>query len=202
MQSALTFAGLCLLLSIVPGPDSLLVLRLSLDRPRAGVMVAVGSSAGSLCWAMAVGFGLAGFISSRPGLVTVLHVLGGVYLVYLGISELARAPLAAEADEEKRSRAERSALTMGLVSCLLNPKVGLFFLLVAPQYAPALDFGSIMMLGVIDALVAFVWLAFLSVTAAAAVQRLASVSAQRRLRLVSGLAIAAIGAMVLVQSLV
>jgi hypothetical protein len=50
----ITFAGLCLLLAMTPGPDSFLVLRFSLQSARSGVAAAAGSALGSLVWAFAV----------------------------------------------------------------------------------------------------------------------------------------------------
>jgi threonine/homoserine/homoserine lactone efflux protein len=83
---------------------------------------------------------------------------------------------------------------------LLNPKVGLFFLVVAPQYAPSLSVASILALGVIDAVVALVYLTALAVTANLIFERITDCRAQRRLRLYSGAAIALVGVYVFVDA--
>ncbi|AHC23676.2 MULTISPECIES: LysE family translocator [Mycobacteriaceae] len=200
IETALSFAGLCLLLSISPGPDSLLVLRLALNRPREGIFVAAGSAMGSLLWACAVAVGLARLLAAHPGLVDVLHFAGGAYLIYLGIREVF------DTDElldhpGGRTRAGTAGFTKGLVSCLLNPKVGLFFLLLAPQYAPNLTVGSILALGAIDAAVAFLYLTVLAIAAARIFTRVTNPRTQRRLRVGSGAAIAIVGVFILVQVL-
>ena len=53
------FAGLCLLLSVTHGPDTFLVLRISLQSAGAGLAAALGSALASLVWAALVGVGLA-----------------------------------------------------------------------------------------------------------------------------------------------
>ena len=53
----LAFAGLCLLLSVTPGPDTFLVLRISLQNAGAGLAAAFGSALASLVWAALVGVG-------------------------------------------------------------------------------------------------------------------------------------------------
>ncbi|MGK5555766.1 LysE family translocator [Actinomadura kijaniata] len=170
----LAFAGLCLVLAITPGPDTFLVLRWGLSSVRDGVLSAAGSGAGSLLWAATVAFGLSAFLQRSAGTFTALKIAGGLYLLYLGVTGLRyrarrhgpdegppRGPVAAGAGPALRS---------GLLSCLLNPKVGLFFLAVVPQFLPAGDVTafSVMVLGAIDAVVAFAWLALVAVAAARA----------------------------------
>ncbi|WBP93732.1 LysE family translocator [Mycolicibacterium neoaurum] len=200
IETALSFAGLCLLLSISPGPDSLLVLRLALNRPREGIFVAAGSAMGSLLWACAVAVGLARLLAAHPGLVDVLHFVGGAYLIYLGIREVFNTGELLD-DSATRVRVGVTSFTKGLVSCLLNPKVGLFFLLLAPQYAPNLTVGSILALGVIDAAVAFLYLTALAIVAARIFTRITDPRTQRRLRVGSGAAISAVGVVILVEAL-
>jgi len=57
------------------------------------------------------------------------------------------------------------------MSCALNPKVGLFFLAIVPQFVPprAPLFSTVLMLGVIDTAVAFAWLIVIASLAARAV---------------------------------
>lgn len=199
IEAALSFAGLCLLLSVSPGPDSLLVLRLALGSPRRGIAVAAGSSVGSLLWAAAVAFGLARVLAAHPWLVAGLHFTGGAYLVYLGIREMRDTNELLNDDQGAPTR--RGSFTRGLVSCLLNPKVGLFFLLLAPQYAPQLSFMAVLGLGAIDAAVAFAYLTALAIAAAHVFTRMKNSHAQRRLRLYSGAAIALVGIYIVIRAL-
>jgi threonine/homoserine/homoserine lactone efflux protein len=201
LEQALSFAGLCLLLSLSPGPDSLLVLRLALSRPGRGISVAAGSALGSLVWAAAVALGLGRLLASHPRLVTGLHLAGGIYLIVLGIREMLDTDELIADDRDTPSRLGRASFARGLISCLLNPKVGLFFLLLAPQYAPALSIAAILGLGVIDAVVAFFYLSVLAVAAAGIFRRIVDPRAQRRLRVGSGAGIALVGGYILFDAL-
>ena len=87
----LAFAGLCLLLSITPGPDTFLVLRISLQSAAAGLAAALGSALASLVWAALVGVGLAAILEDSAEVFRWLKIAGGLYLLYLGISSLIRA---------------------------------------------------------------------------------------------------------------
>lgn len=171
--SMLAFAGLCALLALTPGPDTFLVLRFSLVRVRAGVAASVGSAIGSLVWAAAVAFGLAALLEQSAEAYRIVKIVGGLYLIYLGVSAfIASRKTAAHGTEAEPPRARiHSSLLAGMVSTMLNPKVGLFFLAVAPQFIPAdgSSVGSTMLLGAIDALVALVYLAIVSIVAARAV---------------------------------
>lgn len=173
LPSILAFTGLCVLLALTPGPDTFLVLRYSLVRVRAGVAASVGSAIGSMVWAGAVAFGLAALLEQSAEAYRVVKIIGGLYLVYLGVSAfLASRRAGVEGTELAVPRARiHSSLLAGMLSTMLNPKVGLFFLAVAPQFIPAgsASVGSTMLLGAIDAVVALVYLAIVSIVAARAV---------------------------------
>src|SRR6266480_3718608 len=102
MNSIAAFALLSLILTLTPGPDSLLVLRSSLRGGRhTGTRVAGGAASGSLFW---------------------------------GLCSAAR-PALADGDE-RPDPGPGPGFRAGLLSNLLNPKVGLFFLTVMPQLIP------------------------------------------------------------------
>lgn len=166
------FAGLCLLLAVTPGPDTFLVLRYGIVGILPAVAAAAGSGLGSLFWAAAVALGLAAFLQTTASAFLVVKIAGGVYLLYLGVRGLVYSrdpgtPVLARAT----SASTGAALRSGLFSCMLNPKVGLFFLAVVPQFLPssAVSVGAVMALGLIDGVVAFGWLVLVATASARAV---------------------------------
>lgn len=170
----ITFAGLCLLLAMAPGPDTFLVLRFSLQNSRSGLAAATGSALGSLLWAFAVAIGLASLLEQSATAYRIVKLAGGLYLIYLGLRVLLRRRQQVASDlSEPRSRGQRpvAAFGSGLLSCSLNPKVGLFFLAIVPQFVPAHSsmFTTVLTLGMIDTVVAFIWLVVIVLAAARAV---------------------------------
>jgi threonine/homoserine/homoserine lactone efflux protein len=170
----IAFAGLCLLLAMTPGPDSFLVLRFSLQSARSGVAAAAGSALGSLVWAFAVAVGLASLLEQSATAYRVVKIAGGLYLIYLGLRALLRRrqEVASELSESPtRTQTSFSAFGSGLLSCVLNPKVGLFFLAIVPQFVPPHSslFATVLTLGMIDTAVAFAWLLVIAFFAARAV---------------------------------
>ncbi len=190
----LAFAGLCLLVSMTPGPDTFLVLRYSLSGSRSGIAVAVGSGLGSMLWALAVALGVSALLHDAGLAFLLVKVAGGLYLLYLGLQGLRRTS-ASTPDARSEAPGVRAGLWAGLVSCLLNPKVGLFFLAVVPQFltADAAGFGSVMALGAIDAVVAVVWLAAVAVGAARAMAWLKRPRVARGLEVASSSFLALVG---------
>ncbi|GAA2987153.1 LysE family translocator [Actinokineospora diospyrosa] len=198
----LGFAGLCLLLAITPGPDTFLVLRYSLSGVRPGVAAAIGSGLGSVAWAAAVALGLSAFLQNSASAFVTVKVAGGLYLLYLGLVGFrSRQPTGPVA--ESAAPKVGPALRSGLFSCALNPKVGLFFLAVVPQFLPAhaVGFHMIMLLGVIDGVVAVIWLVVVAVGAARAVLWLRKPRVTRTLDLTSSLMLAVLGAITLLTVL-
>ena len=167
ITSLLAFAGLCVLLSLTPGPDVFLVIRHSTRRRRSGIAVALGSATGSIAWALLVAVGLAALIEQSAEAYRAIRFLGGCYLIYLGIKTVLDARQRpddhlADASAPLPGRGRSGGpFVAGLLSCLLNPKVGLFFLAIVPQFLPTgmpvLE--AVLVLGAIDAAVAVTYFA-------------------------------------------
>lgn len=172
--SLLAFAGLCLLLSVTPGPDTFLVLRIALNRAGAGVAAAAGSAAAAILWAGLVGVGLAAILEQSAEVFRWLKIAGGIYLVYLGVSSFLKTRRAAKAGMAAGSEGNAplpysrwAGFGAGALSTLLNPKVGLFYLAVVPQFIPhgGNTLGTAMILGAIEAVIAFIYLSVVAVVA-------------------------------------
>ncbi|AFR30638.1 LysE family translocator [Arthrobacter sp. Rue61a] len=173
LASLAAFAGLCLVLSVTPGPDTFLVLRIALNRPSAGIAAAAGSALGAIAWAGLVGVGLAAILEQSAELFRWVKIAGGLYLLYLGVSSFIKSRKAAKAsadgtgDSAPLPYSRLSALGAGALSTLLNPKVGLFYLAVVPQFIPhgGDTMGTSLILGVVVAVIAFAYLSMIAVVA-------------------------------------
>jgi threonine/homoserine/homoserine lactone efflux protein len=173
LASLAAFAGLCLVLSVTPGPDTFLVLRIALNRPSAGIAAAAGSAGAAIVWAALVGVGLAAILEQSAELFRWIKIAGGLYLLYLGISSFIKSRKAAKAGTSGDGQdaplpySRLSAVGAGALSTLLNPKVGLFYLAVVPQFIPhgGDTMGTSLILGVTVAVIAFAYLSMVAVVA-------------------------------------
>jgi threonine/homoserine/homoserine lactone efflux protein len=170
--SLVAFAGLCLILSLTPGPDTFLVLRIGLSRVRAGLAAAAGSAGASLAWAVLVAVGLAAVLEQSAEVFRWLKIVGGLYLLYLGITSFLKTQKAAKGslsggDEDVLAYSTAAGLRAGVLSTLLNPKVGLFYLAVVPQFIPPGGdvMATSMVLGLIESVIGFIYLAAVAVAA-------------------------------------
>ncbi|MEW1958371.1 LysE family translocator [Kineococcus sp. NPDC059986] len=195
LDAVLAFCALCLLLELTPGPNTFLVLRHSLHGARAGVLTALGSALGALVWASAVAVGLAALLERSAQAYQVLKVAGGAYLVFLGVRTFL-AHRRTGGDVPRLAAAPRlpAAFRAGLVSCVLNPKVGLFFLAVVPQFVPAgAGARGTLLLGALEAAVALAYLTVLSQVASRAVDWIRRPRVTRTLDRVSAAVLTAFG---------
>lgn len=129
----LTFLGLSVLLILTPGPNQALLTSrvLSGGRP-AGWAVVRGLTSGMALHVVAAIVGLSALLASSATVFGWVKLLGGIYLVYLGVSAFVRArSTSAEAPAERHSG---SPFRDGLMSMALNPKAGVFFVAVVPQF--------------------------------------------------------------------
>ncbi|MFZ0216134.1 MAG: LysE family translocator [Candidatus Dormiibacterota bacterium] len=139
----LSFIVVAALLVIAPGPDMALVSRNAL---RGGVRLVaptvLGVGTGTLGWSAASALGLATLLDRAAVLFSVLRLLGAAYLCLLGVLAL-RSALRRRTDERSSPRPaewagpvprRRAAYVQGLVNNLLNPKAGVIFLTLFPQF--------------------------------------------------------------------
>jgi threonine/homoserine/homoserine lactone efflux protein len=150
MSQYLSFLALTSMAMVVPGPDTLVVLRTSLGGgARAGVWAAAGSAVGLLAWGAAAVLGLTTLLTASPEAFTVVKLAGAAYLVWLGVQSLRAGSAPAGA------ALQGAAFRRGLLSDLANVKVGLFWTALAPQFLGG-GLGPAMV--VTASLLAFAWL--------------------------------------------
>ncbi|AGK47574.1 lysE type translocator family protein [Burkholderia thailandensis MSMB121] len=131
----LAFAGASIVLLMIPGPTILLVIGDSLaNRNRSSWSTVAGVAAGDTT-AMTISLAGAGaLLAMSAAAFTALKLVGGGYLIYLGIRSIlhARRVGATEVSVERRS-AKRRFLSAWAVTAL-NPKSIVFFVAFVPQF--------------------------------------------------------------------
>ena len=130
------FALAAAVLVAVPGPNLVYILTRSLSEGRrAGLASVLGVETGTVLHVLAAALGLSALVASSAVLLDVVRYAGAAYLVYLGVRALrGRAAAAAAPSPGTASGSAARAYRQGVVVQVLNPKVGLFFLALMPQF--------------------------------------------------------------------
>ena len=140
MTALVTFACAAALIVLLPGPDTLVVVRnLVRGGRRSAALTVIGVLSGLAVWVLAAALGLAALLrASRDGYTT-LRVVGAVYLIWLGVNSLrTRAGAKNEVPPpDATRRIVGTGYRAGLATDLLNPKVGVFFVSFLPGFVPA-----------------------------------------------------------------
>ncbi|WP_119419780.1 LysE family translocator [Desertibaculum subflavum] len=141
LASLLAFTVAAALLTMAPGLDTALVLRTAaVEGPRRAYAAALGIGAGCFVWGMLAVAGLGVVLLASELAYRALQMAGALYLGWLGL-KLIFGPRAA-ADAAASSAAPRGGSAWawfgrGLMTNLLNPKAGLFYVTFMPQFIPA-----------------------------------------------------------------
>jgi threonine/homoserine/homoserine lactone efflux protein len=130
----LAFIGVSVAVVVVPGPDMALVARNVLRNGRAaGFATSAGICTGILVWAVAAALGVSTLLATSAIAFTALKLAGAAYLVYLGIATLLTRDASVQVGAGERSALQwHRAWLQGLLSAMLNPKLGVFFLTLLP----------------------------------------------------------------------
>ena len=122
-----------LAICVAPGADMAFIVACGLaGGRRAGVVAALGISAGVTVWALVTALGLGAALEAVPPLQLALRVAGAAYLAVLAwqtwrsATEQTRGAVAA--------RTTRQVFVRGFTTNLLNPKMMLFFTAFLPQF--------------------------------------------------------------------
>jgi threonine/homoserine/homoserine lactone efflux protein len=156
------------LLTITPGLDTALVLRTGAAEGarRAGFAVA-GIVLGCLIWGAAVALGLGALLAASQTGFTVLKWAGAAYLAWLGANLILkpRRSFTLEGGVVNRGGGDLAWLRRGLLTNLLNPKVGVFYVSFLPQFLPdGVAAGPFMfLLAALHATMGGLWLGLLTI---------------------------------------
>ena len=125
--------------AISPGPSFVVAVRTAASEGfRVAAALAIGFGLGAVIWAAAALMGLALLFEIVPGLFTILKVLGGLFLIFIAVMMWRHAaePLPMVA-EDAAPRSPASAIRLGLMTFLANPKPAVFFGAVFVGLVPA-----------------------------------------------------------------
>lgn len=112
---------------ILPGPDFVAVVRSSMTHgTRAGLMTTLGVSLGLCLYATLSLVGLSAILVQYQWLTWAVRVLGGAYLIYLGVKLLRTKPRQIELDQAGQPSRNRAVL-FGFLVTLTNPKAIVLF---------------------------------------------------------------------------
>ncbi|MER5612609.1 LysE family translocator [Streptomyces sp. NPDC002215] len=136
----IAFVGVAAGMVALPGADFTVVVRNALASRSAGVASALGVAGGLLVHTALAVAGLAAVLVAVPALLRTVQLLGGVYVLYLGISALRaarrRAPDGDGPEDRPSDRGRVRALRQGFLTNALNPKAPVLFLSLLPQFVP------------------------------------------------------------------
>lgn len=130
----LVFVFASLMLNITPGADMLYVATRSTSQGvKAGVISALGISAGCVAHVVAAVAGLSAVLSASPYAFSIIKYAGASYLFYLAIKLFTSKSVFIINNSKEKMRGKK-LFWQGALTNVLNPKVALFFLAFLPQF--------------------------------------------------------------------
>ena len=143
MDSLLTYISIAAMMVIIPGADTMLLVKNTLSYgPKAGRYTVLGMATGLFFWTLIAVLGLSVVIAKSVILFSAIKYLGAAYLIYLGIKSffakstfsLEEIQAQANATTNSSSRHNKDSFMQALLSNVLNPKTVLVYITVMPQF--------------------------------------------------------------------
>jgi threonine/homoserine/homoserine lactone efflux protein len=130
------------LVTITPGLDTALVLRTAtVEGPRQAMAAATGIVTGILAWGLIASLGLGMMLAVSEIGFRILQFAGAAYLIWLGAKMIWSAVQGRHLDKhlapDSVAKDSSGWFWRGLMTNLLNPKVGMFYVSFLPQFIPA-----------------------------------------------------------------
>ena len=167
VQEIWMFTAVALMIVMVPGVDSLLVLKNTMVHgKKAGFFTMVGIIVALFVWTTLAVLGLATIISKSMVVFLAIKYAGATYLVYLGIQSWRAKAQNMQLQEAATSKSNQiknvslSCMTQGITTDLLNPKTLLLYVTLMPQFIqPNFNVNSqLVVLAGILILLSIIWL--------------------------------------------
>ena len=170
MVNVSLFLVMCILLIILPGPDTAIATKNTLTvGKKGGLQTIIGSCCGLLIHTFAAVIGLSAIIVKSAYVFAILKYVGAVYLCYLGIKTLwaLKALRSQQIEENDETMTDdkydsHSSFKQGFLTNITNPKVAVFFLTFLPQFVDGTGntFLPFLTMGVIYTALTAMWFVF------------------------------------------
>lgn len=134
----LSFTLLATILVLIPGLDFTLVLRYATTKTRkSAIMVMLGITSSLFIWGTFAALGISAILETSKVAFETLKIIGVAYMFWMGANFIRSAlKKNSTAETSPDVSVERGAYAKGVLSNILNPKAGVFYISVLPQFIP------------------------------------------------------------------
>ena len=125
----LSVASIWSIAVITPGPNFFITAQTTIKHSRsAGIFVVLGTCTGTIIWSLAGYFGITYLFIAAPWIYTTLKVVGGSYIIYLGIRLIINSCKSNTQLDIHLENSQSNFLNWwkGLITNLSNPKTAMF----------------------------------------------------------------------------
>ncbi len=135
IQIIISFITASVLLTLMPGPDNILVITESITNgKKSGTALATGLSLGCIIHTIAAATGLALIIKQSDTAFNIIKYAGAAYILYIAFKAATDKTKAIDSTSTGSKKSFLSLLKKGFIMNILNPKVSLFFIAFLPQF--------------------------------------------------------------------
>jgi threonine/homoserine/homoserine lactone efflux protein len=135
LSGLLAFAAIALGMVLTPGPNMAYLVSRSICQGRAAGLISLGGVAlGFLAYMLLAAFGITALLFAIPYAYDALRLCGAAYLAWMAWSALRPGGASPFQVRDLPPDSPRRLFAMGLLTNLLNPKVGALYLSLLPQF--------------------------------------------------------------------
>jgi threonine/homoserine/homoserine lactone efflux protein len=196
LEALLAFLPVAAVLTLTPGVATALVVRSAVrGGRREALLVTVGNSLGILTWAVFAAVGVAAVVAASAELFTTIKLAGAIVLIILGVQGL----LARKTDAPPPPPG--TALRVGLITSIANPKLAVFFVALFPQFVDdrAAVLQTTLLMAALIVVFDFAWYSGLAVLVSRAKREVVRTRVARWIERTTGAVLIALGARVALE---
>ena len=199
LENLLSFAILAGLLTMLPGLDTAQVLRsVTIGGKNSAYATVAGILTGVWIWGAAAALGISALLVASEIAYTAVKWARAVYLVYLGMRMLWESRHITHESVQAKIADKSSikkAFSRALLINLTNPKTGVFYIAILPQFLPT-EFHPLVggfLLATIHNLLTLIWFSMMIYGASFAKETLQNPKVQKIIERASGIALIGFG---------